>query len=91
MASNNFKRLLATEEERITPLPLQEIKQNLSGSMSVFKFFGQIVELYLPKVFELFVAAVGGSDTESAHGPAKRDRSSRRSTVDNDPGPVAGI
>ena len=60
MRTNNFKRLMEMEEER-TPAPPPQIKESVSGTMGVFKFVGQIVEMYLPKVVDMLVSMMGGN------------------------------
>lgn len=61
---NNFQRL-ANEEERRTPPPPPEIKSNLGGTIKIYRFIGQIVELYLPRVVDLFVLLGSGDNKPS--------------------------
>ncbi len=61
---NNFQRLM-NEEERRTPPPPPEIKSNLGGTIKIYRFIGQIVELYLPRVVDLFVLLGSGDKSPS--------------------------
>lgn len=54
------------EEERRTPPPPPHIKSNLGGTMKIYRFIGQVVELYLPRVMDLFVLLSGGEQDESS-------------------------
>ncbi len=56
---NNFKEL---EEEQLGLYPHSpsEVENNVKGSMRLFSFVGDIVELYLPRVFDMFISLVGG-------------------------------
>ena len=58
-AKNNFKEL---EEEQLGLYPHtpSEVGNNVKGSMRLFSFVGDIVELYLPKVFDMLLSLVGG-------------------------------
>ena len=62
---NNFQRLMQ-EEERRTPPPPPSIKNNLGGTMKVYRFLGQVVELYLPRVFDLFILLSGGEKEQES-------------------------
>jgi len=58
-ARNNFKEL-ENEELKKYPHTPDEIEHNVKGSMRFVQFIGDIVELYLPKVFDLFISLAGG-------------------------------
>ena len=77
-ATNNFKEL---EKEQLTQYPhsAPEIENNVKGSMRFFQFMGDIVELYLPRVFDLFISMVGGErapDNDVEGGDSSDDGSS---------------
>lgn len=59
---NNFQNLYDRENtfEKNNP----RIKRDIWKTLSVFKFIGQIVDAYVPKVVDLFVAASGGRTSE---------------------------
>ena len=63
MSINNFKRL--EEEEEVgrghSPLP-PRVGRNVRGNIGLIEFIGNIVELYLPKVFEMFSSISGAPD-----------------------------
>lgn len=60
MRINNFKRLHEEEEELYLKKYDEKIRGNLFQSLSMFRLVGQIVEMYLPKMFEMIVVAAGG-------------------------------
>ncbi|MCB0703937.1 MAG: hypothetical protein KDC34_01450 [Saprospiraceae bacterium] len=78
---NNFQRLME-EEERRTPPPPPEIKSNLGGTLKIYQFIGQIVELYLPRVMDLFVLLGGGENDPSV----KRNDPGAGPTSNREPG-----
>ncbi len=41
--------------------PPPEIEENVLGSLRILAIMGQAVELYIPKVFEMFIATLGGT------------------------------
>ncbi len=60
MQINNFKRLQEEEEENYRRRHNDKVLRDLLSSLSTFRLVGQMVEMYLPKIFELFVVAMGG-------------------------------
>lgn len=59
---NNFQRLMEQEEER-SPQP-PNIQHNVENTLGIFRFIGQIVEVYLPKVADMFVTMAGGNESQ---------------------------
>ena len=55
MSVNNFKELEKIETEFMDE-PIGRIKNNVVGSLGLFRFVGDIIELFLPKIFNLFVS-----------------------------------
>lgn len=88
---NNFQRLLMEDEERYKP-EVDNIKEDLNGSMDLFRFIGNIVEIYLPRFFDMMVVTTGGSSTKKRmpHDPSfpesARDEKSPRGPADMDEG-----
>ena len=65
---NNFQELFEEEERSAQEAnALRGIRSNVWQTLGVFKFVGQIVEVYLPKVISMFIIASGG-DTRSVDG-----------------------
>lgn len=62
--SNNFKELYEEEEGKFTENSesFNRIQANVWGNLGVFKFAGQIIEVFLPKLFEFFVLLLGGDN-----------------------------
>lgn len=62
MAANNFKELERQNEEQFRKgESANKIHKNVSHSMRFFQFFGNIFELYLPRVLGVFVNMSGGA------------------------------
>lgn len=57
---NNFQRLQQEDEERYKP-EIDRIKADLNGSMDLFRFIGNIIEIYVPRFFDMMVVTSGGS------------------------------
>ena len=55
MRINNFKKLERQEVENMDQ-SLSRIKNNVTGSLGLFRLVGDVVELFLPKIFGLFVS-----------------------------------
>ncbi|MFK7933021.1 MAG: hypothetical protein AB8G22_05885 [Saprospiraceae bacterium] len=60
---NNFQRLME-EEERNAPQPPPLVQNNVAGTLGMFRFIGQIVEMYLPQFSNMLLNMVGGSESE---------------------------
>lgn len=60
MQINNFKRLQEEDEETYRRKHEEKVLTNIMSSLSAFRLVGQMVEMYLPKIFEMFVVAMGG-------------------------------
>lgn len=58
-ANNNFKKLMEEDEMSFTPPALVEKK--VVSNISFLEFFGRTIELFVPRIVELFVAMTGGT------------------------------
>jgi len=59
MATNNFKQLGKEEEERFAEAP-PGTELGIMGNIRMFGFVSDVIELYLPKIFEVFITLIGG-------------------------------
>ena len=59
MSVNNFKKI-AEEQEAEYGAPPDFIENRIIQTAGFFTFAGNIIEVYLPKFFDLFVAMIGG-------------------------------
>jgi hypothetical protein len=50
------------DEQRFPPPP--EIEEHVLGSLQILSMMGQAMELYIPKVFEMFILTLGGTIKE---------------------------
>ena len=58
-ANNNFKKLMEEEEMSFAAPALVERK--VVSNISFLEFFGRTIELFVPKIVELFIAMTGGT------------------------------
>ena len=65
MATNSFKQLEEEEEKQFPHAP-PEIENSLMGSMRMTHFVGDVIELYLPRLFNIVFAMFGGN-TKDKH------------------------
>lgn len=59
MSTNNFKKL--DEHSRGSrPVAPKEVRRNVEGSLGFISYVGRIVDLYIPKVFQVLISLAGG-------------------------------
>ncbi|MCH2084517.1 MAG: hypothetical protein MK226_19140 [Saprospiraceae bacterium] len=82
MAKNNFQNLFDEEEERelnkMYSNNLTNVKGQVWQSLGFFRFVGDIVDAYIPKLLDAFILATGGKTTadqttDPASGPNIND------------------
>ena len=62
---NNFKELEELEMQNIS-MPSDAIKSGISSDIGILRFVSSIVEMYFPKLADLFVGLAGGeSDSKN--------------------------
>lgn len=84
---NSFKDLQDEESAKFSEQSEQKIRHSLESNVGLFHFIGEIVELYLPKIFGMFVKMSGGapSPTEDFNNPNRasdNDRPKYPNTLD---------
>ena len=60
--TNSFKQIM--EEDALMFPPPPEIEEHVFGSLQILTMMGQAMELYIPKVFEMFILTLGGTVKE---------------------------
>ncbi len=65
MGVNNFKELEKEQVEKFNQTQKENVKNSIDSSIGVFRFIGDIFELYLPKVIDMFVRMSGGGPNEN--------------------------
>ena len=60
--TNSFKQIM--EEDALLFPPPPEIEEHVFGSLQILTMMGQAMELYIPKVFEMFILTLGGTVKE---------------------------
>lgn len=84
---NSFKDLEDQESAKFTEQSEQKIRHNLESNVGLFHFLGEIVELYLPKIFGMFIKMSGGGPSPSdnknnANRSSDNDRPKYPNTID---------
>ncbi len=60
--ANSFKQIM--EEDALKYPTPPEIEEHVLGSLQILSMMGQAMELYIPKVFEMFILTLGGTVKE---------------------------
>ena len=58
---NNFQRLAELEEKSAPPIP-SDIESKVSANVGFVSYVGNIFDLYIPKLMQLIVAFLGGTE-----------------------------
>ena len=64
MSINNFKELEKLQEKEFGEVN-QRIQNNIVSSIGLFQFIGDIFELFIPQVVDLFIKISGGSPKQN--------------------------
>ncbi len=86
---NNFQRLQEQQEEEFyTEARHDQLRNGLHHTLGTFRFIGQVIDIYLPRVVDMLIVATGGTST-----PDKEAGLSgiRRHSQDPSSGPVVDI
>jgi len=60
---NNFQQLEEEQARQYDTTRRQSVQNNLMGTIGVFKFIGQIVDVYLPAMIDVLISAAGGNSS----------------------------
>jgi len=63
-SKNSFKKLMEEEEKQYPHAP-PEIEKEIMGSVGMIKLMGNVVELYLTRIIELFLSMMGGNKVQA--------------------------
>lgn len=71
MRTNNFKELERLEIEKINA-PLEQVKSNVNHNLGMIRFGGDLINHFIPKIFELFLSLLTpekrrGTDPDSKY------------------------
>jgi hypothetical protein len=69
MGRNSFHELEKLHVERYRQRA-QDGQNKISSSIRIFHFLGDIIDLFIPKVLQVFVSASGGDDIDFPKGPS---------------------
>lgn len=57
---NNFQKLLEEQSSQYEGVKRQKVQNNLLQTFGIFKFVGQLIDVYLPAMVNVIVSAMGG-------------------------------
>lgn len=60
MRVNNFKQMGEEDEGDYYPNLSSQVQANVESTLGIFRFFGQVVEVFLPKVVDTIIVMSGG-------------------------------
>lgn len=86
MQINNFKRLEEEGEQVYKEQHEKRVKAGILNSLNAFRLVGHVIDMYLPKIFNLFIVAAGGKVSESSYHPTSKPPSDAM----DDPGEPGG-
>lgn len=85
---NNFQKLQEQQERAYHEgHDGEELKKDLLGTLSTFRFIGSVIDVYLPRVVDMFIAIAGGSDEQESSKAGPRDPASGRLGPEKGKGP----
>jgi hypothetical protein len=75
---NNFQKLQEQQEEvYYSSEGGDKLKKGVTGTLTTFRFIGDVIDVYLPRVVDMFIAISGGSvDSDRASKGKKNDPAS---------------
>ena len=76
---NSFQ-LLAEEEAKRYPKAPPQVEQQVTGTMGFVRMVSNVVELYLPRAFDMMLTMIGGN-----HKPIRKQRKDPAGRQDNSP------
>ena len=71
---NNFQKLQQENEEQYYTEHGSDLRDNLLGTFSTYRFIGDIIDVYVPRVVDLFIAIAGGGESSSSKSTPKSGR-----------------
>lgn len=86
---NNFQKLQEQQEEHYyTSEGANNLKKDVMGTLTTFRFIGDVIDVYLPRVVDMFIAISGGSLTDNRKEKGRRnDPASGKISPDKGKGP----
>mgnify|MGYP006289035297 FL=1 len=89
MEGNNFKQLYEEEEYAYQTNHQHKVRANIWGTLGLFRLVGDLVDVFLPRVMDVFVMASGARAEKSERGPLRGKEPPSESVQRSDPGKIA--
>lgn len=68
MKINNFKTIQEEDEQKFLGARQDNSRAGIWGTLGVYKFVGQLVDVYLPKAVDVLISATGAPASRRAPG-----------------------
>lgn len=68
---NNFKQLYEEEEYTYRENHQHKIRANIWGTLGLFRLVGDLIDVFLPSVMNVFVMASGGRKDNNGDSPVR--------------------
>ncbi len=68
MSTNNFKMMDDEMKDKYPKAPA-EIEHNVESNIHSYSFFGKVVELFIPRIFDSLINMVGGGSKKNLSNP----------------------
>jgi hypothetical protein len=68
MKINNFKKIQEEDEQKFLGAKQDSGRTSIWGTLGIYKFVGQLVEVYLPKAVDVIISAAGAPASRQALG-----------------------
>lgn len=68
MKINNFKKIQQEDEAKFLGAKQTNGRAGIWGALGLYKFVGQLVEVYLPKAVDVLISASGAPTSRQAPG-----------------------
>lgn len=88
METNNFQKLMQEEEENYQRLQEDRVHSKVWGTLSLFRLVGDLVDVFVPRVVDVFVMVAGGRGESEKDGRPVPPRPPSQGDV-VDPGKIA--
>jgi hypothetical protein len=65
---NNFQKLQEEQEDvYYSTQKGEDLKKDLLGTLTTFRFIGSVIDVYLPRVVDMFIAIAGGGAPDKSN------------------------
>lgn len=66
MKINNFKKILEEDEQKFLGARQDSCRKSIWGALGVYKFVGQLMDMYVPKAVDVLISATNANSSKAA-------------------------